>query len=94
MQNSGVSSDSHLENWSLGVLISVILIVLITVSLQFQGQFVPIFFEASSQNCANLYRGYCLVIMQLTSSTWWAFPSLQDSSQNCCSSVAQLCLSL
>ena len=43
MQNSGVFSDSHLENWSLGVLISVILIVLITVSLQLWSQFVPIF---------------------------------------------------
>ena len=43
VQNSGVFSDSHLENWSLGVLISVILIVLITVSLQLWSQFVPIF---------------------------------------------------
>ena len=63
MQNSGVSSDSHLENQSLSGLICVILIVLITVSLQFQGCFVLIFFEASSWNCGNLYHGYGLVIM-------------------------------
>ena len=43
MQNSEVSSDSHLENRSLSGLISVILIVLITVSLQSQGCFVLIF---------------------------------------------------
>ena len=38
MQNSRVGSDNHLETG----LVSVILIVLSTVNLQFQGQFVPI----------------------------------------------------
>ena len=40
------------------------------------------FSEASSWNCGSLCHGYSLVIMQLMSSTWWGFQSLQDSSQD------------
>ena len=63
-------------------LISVLLIVLSTVSLQVQGPFFPYFSEANSQNCGSLCHGYSLVIMLLTSSTWWGFQYLQDSSGN------------
>ena len=30
-------------------------------------------FEAGSRNCSSLCHGYSLVIMPLTSSTWWGF---------------------
>ena len=39
-------------------------------------------FEANSRNCGSLCHGYSLVIMYLTSSTWWEFQCLQDSSQD------------
>ena len=34
------------------------------------------FFEFNSQNCDSLCHGYSLVIIQLTSSTWWGFQCL------------------
>ena len=49
--------------WVCGGLISIIWIVLSTIHLQFQGLFVSIFSEASSQNCGSLNQGYILVIM-------------------------------
>ena len=57
---------------AIGGLISVILIVLGTVNLQFQFHF----FEANSQNCGSLCHGYSLIIMKLTSPTWWGFQDL------------------
>ena len=41
--------------------------------------FLFFFFEASSQNCGSLCHGYSLVIMQVTSLTWWGFQYVQDS---------------
>ena len=70
--NNPVSSDSHLEIDHASDLISAILIVFSTVSLQFHGQFVPIF-EASSQNCGSLCHGFSLVIMWLTFPPAWVF---------------------
>ena len=60
-------------NWSRGGLISIILIVLCTVSLQFQGQFVPIFWSQfmswleSSHRAVNFFHqiGVSVSIRQL-----------------------------
>ena len=42
---------------------SVIMIILGTVNLQFQGPFAPIYLRANSQHCGSLCPGYSLVIM-------------------------------
>ena len=47
----------------IGGLTGVMLIVLSTFSLQFQGRSFSHFFEARSQNCGSLCRGYSLAIM-------------------------------
>ena len=51
-RNSSVSSGSHGE-----IDHPVVSILLSRVSLQFQGQFVPSFFEASSQDCGSRWEG-------------------------------------
>ena len=53
----------------IGGLTSVILTVLGTVSLQFQGRFVPISLGQFSELWQLICHGYSLVIMELTSST-------------------------
>jgi len=73
-RHSMVSPGSHL-----GSLTSIILIVLSTVSLHFQGWFVPV-------SLKSVLRMWQLVSWpqsghHVISSTWWRFQSLQDSSQ-------------
>lgn len=72
--SSTVSSVSHREIDCSGSMTSTILIVLSTVNLQFQGQFVLIsFLEASSWNCvkrSNSCPVYSLLFTLLTSPAW------------------------
>ena len=80
-RNSTVSSDSHLkigQQWSDQHGLD---------CFKYSWSSVPglvcfHFFEAHSLNCGNLCHGCSLVIMQLTSSTWWGFQYLQNSSQD------------
>jgi len=41
-----------------------------------------LFLGASSQNYGSLCHGYSLVIVLLTSSTWWGLQYLQNSSKD------------
>ena len=74
---------SHAGNWDGGGGdggTSIILVVVGTVNLQFQGPICSHFFEASSQNCGNSCCGYSLVIMWLTSPSVWF--SIYKTAQN------------
>ena len=57
-------------------LINIVLIILSTVNLQFQGWLVPISVRPVLGTVAVWQYGYSLVFMQLTSSTWCGFQHL------------------
>lgn len=64
-RSSRVSSDHHSEIGHL-----VVLILLSRVSLQLQGQFVPSFFEASSQDCGTWW-GAAVGRHSQDCGSWW-----------------------
>ena len=72
-------------NWLCSGLLSIILIVLSTLSLQFQGRFISIslrsVYRKNYVKWSSLGHGYSLVILQLTPSTWWGFQYLQNGSK-------------
>ena len=69
-RSSRVSSDHHSEIGHL-----VVLILLSRVSLQLQGQFVPSFFEASSQDCGTWW-GAAVGRHSQNCGSWWELQSV------------------
>ena len=75
-RSSRVSSDHHSEIGH-----PVVLILLSRVSLQLQGQFVPSFFEASSQDCGSWW-GAAVGRHSQDCGTWWG-AAVSHHSQDC-----------